>query len=215
MILTMKTLLVAFAIYLAGFAGIAAQERNVILVITGGAWCDPCTQLEQNTLSNPRLTREIAQDWTIVRVSDVDPAAEQWNISRLPTVLLLGPDGSLLDRATGPITVETLVARIEGVSSRTDPARPDDREADAVVYRLGEGRLWNEGGARWFTEGLGLPAELREYDRDEIFLYLRAEGGGTLLAVSVGENVQPRLWRWSAERGTWNEVGALQRVELR
>ncbi len=191
------------------------EERPVLLLITGGVWCDPCRWFEENSLSDAGLTALIRSGWIAVRISDTDPAAAEWNVQRLPEVILLRPDGTEIERMSGitPATLlrERLIASAAPAATSADNGRRDNLRN--AVFRIGAGMIWNDGGAMWFTQDAGLPPRLEEYDRDDDFLYLRDRPSATVLAITVSEDMPRRfLWKWDREIGDWTEIGPLDRT---
>ena len=102
-------------------------------------------------------------------------------------------------------------------NTRRNATDASDRSADATylrgaVFQVADGTIWNDGGALWYTEGLGLPGRFEEYDRDSAFLYLRDPASATILAVTVTNNeLDRRLWRWDQTENGWQEVGPMVR----
>lgn len=210
----------------------ATTGRPVAVLITGGAWCDPCRWLADNTLTSPQIETETAGRWHRARLSDTDPAFAEFEVERLPTILFLAPDGTELSRTVGAVTVDTVVDEMQRVRQRraeaggggTDEAvdasagvaAPGATGADAIrgrEFRIAAGTIGNDGGATWYTQDAGLPPRLEEYDQDEAFLYLRDESSGTILAITVVDADRPALWRWDTVERTWVEVGDLEPLD--
>lgn len=203
--------------------------RPIVVLVTGGAWCDPCTWLEDNSLTSPEVRERLRDEWVAIRISDTDPAWQRWDIERLPTLLFLEPDGREMRRIVGAVTADSVVrtmseVRRELVTVDAEDGEEDDTGNQPTVarvtdlrtrtrYQVGSGTVWNDGGAKWFTEDLGLPPRLEEYDRDETFLYLRDGSSGTVLAITVAEDVQPSLWRWNQNDRRWQELGTLEPMD--
>lgn len=203
--------------------------RPVVVLITGGAWCDPCTWMEDNSLTSPEIGSLLRDEWIAIRIPDTDPAWQRWEVDRLPTLLYLDPQGQEVQRTVGAVTADTIArtmneVRREVTVTATDTGDGGDERNVATVetvtglqtgtrYRISSGTIWNDGGALWFTEDAGLPPRLEEYDRDEAFLYLRDGSSGTILAITVAEDVQPSLWRWDQNGRRWSELGVLEAVE--
>lgn len=204
--------------------------KPILLLVTGGAWCDPCTWMEENSLTSPELRARLQEEWIALRIRDTDSAWQRWDITRLPTMLFLDPQGQELGRATGAVTADSLVRTMTqvrrelvlGSDTAGDTAGDEDSPTEVANvttlqtgtrYRIGSGIIWNDGGALWFTEDAGLPPRLEEYDRDEAFLYLRDGSSGTILAITVADDVPPSLWRWNQSERRWGEIGELQPPE--
>jgi len=204
--------------------------QPLIILVTGGAWCDPCTWMEENSLTSPELRRRLQESWIAVRIPDTDPAWQRWDVARLPTILYLDSQGEELERTEGAVTADSLVRTMTqvrrelalGTDDGDDDADGTPAAAEATIatglqtgtrYGIGSGVIWNDGGALWYTEDAGLPPRLEEYDRDEAFLYLRDGSSGTILAITVAEDVPPSLWRWIQSERRWREIGELEPPE--
>jgi hypothetical protein len=207
-----------------------SEDLPVLVFVTGGAWCDPCTWMEDNSFTSPELRTRLSETWVAVRIPDTDPAWQRWEIERLPTVLYLDSQGEELQRTVGAVTADSIIRTMNdvrrelettaGSDSEEDDSAEGDAAEDAVTglqkgirYQIRSGSIWNDGGALWFTEDAGLPPRLEEYDRDAAFLYLRDGSSGTILAITVAEDVQPSLWRWNQNERRWIELGVLEPVE--
>ncbi len=209
--------------------------RPVLLLVTGGAWCDPCTWMEDNSLTSPQIRARLEDEWIALRIPDTDPAWQRWEVERLPTLLYLDPQGQEVRRTAGAVTADAILRTMQEVrrevmvsasqeeveDGEVENGEERDQPAVATVtglqtgtrYRITSGTIWNDGGALWFTEDAGLPPQLEEYDRDEAFLYLRDGSSGTILAITVAEDVAPSLWRWDQNNRRWRELGELQPID--
>ncbi|MFO8043668.1 MAG: thioredoxin family protein [Alkalispirochaeta sp.] len=207
--------------------------RPAVVLVTGGAWCDPCTWMEDNSLTSPEIRARLEDEWVALRIPDTDPAWQRWDVERLPTLLYLDPQGQEVRRTVGAVTADSILRTMQEVRREVmlsasedevdDGEDGDDGGQPAVAsvtglqtgtrYRIASGTIWNDGGALWFTEDAGLPPRLEEYDRDEAFLYLRDGSSGTLLAITVAEDVAPSLWRWDQNNRRWRELGELQPID--
>ena len=227
-------------------------DRPVLLLVTGGAWCDPCNWLEENSLSKDSIRSLVRVGFVPVKLLDTEPGWDRHGVRRLPTIVVLSPDGSELGRVAGAATAEMLQAELAPLTAtrRRSPSvdapvvgvpdidtsrsaatgtvpvippgmvSPQEDDGDhlrGAVFRIGaKGTLWNDGGAFWYSQDAGLPARLEEYDRDEIFLYLRDRASATLLGVPVartGREVFSVLWKWDIENRRWEEAAELERID--
>lgn len=212
-------------------AFIRAEEENrpVLLLITGGLWCDPCRWFDENSLRDPGLAALVRSGWVPLRLSDISGDAVPWAVEKLPTLILVDSDGTELERLSGITPASLLRERLIALASRrpsletagSSPGTPGRAPAasgraddlNGAVFRVGSGMIWNDGGAVWFTQDAGLPPRLEEYDRDEDFLYLRDRPSATVLAVTVAPgSAQRSLWRWDRTSGDWTEIGPLDRT---
>lgn len=194
------------------------EEKPIFLVITGGIWCDPCNWFAENSLNDPELVATVNRNWIPLRLLDIDPTVSRWNETTVPAVLLLNSNGDEIGRIVGNNTAEVVTRRLVATRGDNTPAlgQPDDQaESDLVgaTFRIGTGTIWNDDGGKWFTEDIGLPFELEEYDRDSAFLYLRDPRSATVVAITVSPAEDRFLWRWNRDENSWDEVGALRRIE--
>ncbi|MFW6227990.1 MAG: thioredoxin family protein, partial [Alkalispirochaeta sp.] len=208
------------------------EGKPVLLLLTGGIWCDPCLWFDENALSDPGLVALVRNGWVPLRIEDTDPQALRWDRTILPTLLLLQPDGREIDRIEGNVTAETAqriiasaVGRVGGdtrsgetidepVDESIPPEPVHDNDLREAVFRVTDGTIWNDGGATWFTQDLDLPQRLEEYDRDDAFLYLRDSSTATVVAITVaGPGEERRLWVWDRDTEGWREIGRLQRLD--
>lgn len=73
-----------------------------IMVDFFATWCGPCKMLDRDTFSNARVIRE-SRRWIAVKVDiDKEPKlAEKYNVSVIPTIAFLRPNGTLAARFVG------------------------------------------------------------------------------------------------------------------
>jgi hypothetical protein len=212
----------------AAFDRAEREEKPVLLLLTGGIWCDPCLWFDENALSDPGLVALVRSGWIPLRIEDTDPQALRWDRTILPTLVLLQPDGSEIDRIEGNVTTDTAQRMIASAAGRVERTASSGGRADGnagtvtirdddlreAVFRVADGTIWNDGGATWFTQDLDLPQRLEEYDRDEAFLYLRDRSSATVMAITVaGPGEERRLWEWDRDTEGWLEIGRLQRLD--
>jgi hypothetical protein len=194
------------------------ENKPIFLVITGGIWCDSCNWFTENTLTDRELVTTVEENWVPLRLLDIDPSITQWNETTVPAVLLLSPKGDEITRIVGNNTAEVIRRRLTATQGDESPvlAQPGDRvetDLSGAIFRIGTGTIWNGDGGTWYTEDIGLPLELEEYDRDSAFLYLRDPKSATVIAITASPEEERYLWRWNRDANSWDEVGALRRIE--
>ena len=97
----------------AAIADASANNRQILLVISGSDWCPPCKKLEKQVLSHKDFKKIASQSLVLVK-ADFPRKAQKPEIKKqaqevvrrypydgFPTVYLLGPDGKVLDKKVG------------------------------------------------------------------------------------------------------------------
>ena len=92
----------------------ATQTNRLLLVHFGTKTCGPCRMLEQNVFSLPQVGTAIEKDYVPVKVdADLSPAlSNAYRIDRVPTDVLLSPQGTVLARLSCPGTADTYLAQL-------------------------------------------------------------------------------------------------------
>ena len=102
----------------------ALSTRKPLLVDFGADWCNACTELEHQAMSDPRVVSE-AQRFVPVRVDlSADQATEaKWNLLReeyeqpgLPLVVMHDGEGEIADRITGLVSADEFLERMQTVN---------------------------------------------------------------------------------------------------
>lgn len=98
--------------------------RNLIVKF-GAKWCGPCQQMARDTLTNRSVISTIDKNLTAVSI-DIDQhqrLAAQFNIQSVPTVLVLSPEGRILQRTTGYQSATQLLKTIQPFTRSAQPSR--------------------------------------------------------------------------------------------
>lgn len=91
---------------------IAIRLHRPILYEFSAEWCGPCHALEREVFMDPDLAADINNRYIAVKVIDrqreegrnsssVQVLMDRYGINAFPTVVVAGPDGSVLDRVVG------------------------------------------------------------------------------------------------------------------
>lgn len=88
----------------AGALAYAAQARLPVLVDFYATWCPPCDRLRDEFLTDPSR-EELLRRFVLLKVDADAPASfaikDRYRVGGYPTVLVLDPDGGVLDRVVG------------------------------------------------------------------------------------------------------------------
>jgi len=77
-------------------------------------WCSYCKQLDETTLSDPRVQEKLARSYITVKI-DADKnsdLASKYGIYGYPTIIILNPDGQEIKRIEGYVDANTLLNQI-------------------------------------------------------------------------------------------------------
>lgn len=81
--------------------GAAAAEQPVLLYFTA-SWCPPCRIMKSEVLPSQRVV-DAAEGYVpvMIDVEDDPVTAGQFQVTSIPTTVILGPDGNLRARLSG------------------------------------------------------------------------------------------------------------------
>ena len=82
---------------------LAGRTKRIVLVDFYTTWCGPCKQLDETTWKNKTVRTWLSKN-TISRKIDAEKQtslADKYKIRAYPTILLLKPDGTEIDRLVG------------------------------------------------------------------------------------------------------------------
>jgi thiol:disulfide interchange protein DsbD len=77
-------------------------------------WCTYCKQLDETTLSDPRVQEKLASGYITVKI-DADKnsdLASKYRIYGYPTILILNPDAQEIKRIEGYVDADSLLNQI-------------------------------------------------------------------------------------------------------
>ena len=97
-------------------AALAKSEETgrPVMVDFFATWCPPCKMLDAQTYSDSRVIKA-SKNWIMVRI-DVDKnraLAEQYEISSIPTIVVLQPDGNEVNRTAGFIPPGPMLSKMQ------------------------------------------------------------------------------------------------------
>jgi HEAT repeat protein/thiol-disulfide isomerase/thioredoxin len=99
---------------LAAASEVAATDQSIVLIDFSAEWCGPCKAMKKNTFP----AKEFVENAGAVRVAEVDIDANQkmaqaFNVTAVPTLVLLTADGKIVAKQTGYLDAPALVAWIQ------------------------------------------------------------------------------------------------------
>lgn len=91
----------------------ARRENRPLVLEFSGKFCDACTRLEKETLADPGVREVLARViFERIMVEEDRTAARQFGVHGIPQLLFLAPDGRVVARDKGVISVETMLAHL-------------------------------------------------------------------------------------------------------
>jgi protein disulfide-isomerase len=114
----------------------AAQSGRLVLLHFYTQSCMPCKVLEQNVLSQPQVGAAVERSYVPVKVdADAQPGLRNWlKIDRVPTDVVMTPDGNVVATLSTPDTPDAYVAQVENLARhfQQSKAAPGGGPAQAV-----------------------------------------------------------------------------------
>lgn len=112
----------------------AAKEKRVVFIDFYTTWCSPCKLLDRTTWKDEKVVALLNQKTIPLKVDAEKEIAlsKKYGISAYPTLLLLKPDGTILDRMVGYQTPEQFTASLQSALDGKDTlARARETAAQA------------------------------------------------------------------------------------
>ncbi len=81
-------------------------------------WCAACKEMDATTFRDARVVSEIAANWIPARIDatrnspELDSILGRFKVQGFPTVVLISPSGKILDKMTGYMAPEELLAKM-------------------------------------------------------------------------------------------------------
>jgi protein disulfide-isomerase len=106
---------------------IAVQSNRLVLIHFWAEWCGPCQAMERMVFSRPEVAAALEREYVPCRLNlDQFPStANQYGVTKIPTDVIITPQGQMIARFVGAADVSQYLDRIGRVaaSRRGDPSR--------------------------------------------------------------------------------------------
>ena len=91
-----------------------SQRDDKLTFVYLRSWADPkCTQFEEQVLKSPRVLQATGALYCVPLEFAIDrELAQRWEVEASPAVVLLDPDGRVLTKLSGEITIERLLSAV-------------------------------------------------------------------------------------------------------
>jgi YHS domain-containing protein/thiol-disulfide isomerase/thioredoxin len=102
-------------------AKVAAKQTNrLVLVHVWGDSCGPCRALEHNVFNQPGVAGAIEQQFVPVKINanEYPATAQGFGITRIPTDVIITPEGQLIGKMISPATPSAYVAELSQVAGQ-------------------------------------------------------------------------------------------------
>jgi protein disulfide-isomerase len=98
---------------------IAAQSNRLVLIHFWAEWCGPCQAMERTVFSRPEVAAALERDYVPCRLNlDQFPStANQYGVTRIPTDVVITPQGQMIARFVGAADVLQYLDRIGHVAA--------------------------------------------------------------------------------------------------
>ena len=125
----------------------AGREGKLVLLDVGAVWCPPCNLLAVEVLDNPDH-KDVLAPFVLAQIDADDPssfdAKDRYDVGGYPTMLVLRPDGTEIDRTVGYWDQTETVAWLQRAANaipfgdlpRPESLSPDDAAELAVRIAL-------------------------------------------------------------------------------
>ena len=119
----------------------AVAEKKFVLVDFYTTWCEPCKQMDRDTWSNSEVYDQV-RSRTIPMKIDAEKeraVAARYKVDAYPTVILLKPDGSVVDRWLGYRDPATFIASLKSALAGKPTWNPAERAIENAIRASGQG----------------------------------------------------------------------------
>jgi thiol-disulfide isomerase/thioredoxin len=112
----------------------AAKTGKIVLVDFYTTWCGPCKLLDKNTWTDPAVIQLLEQKTVALRIDAEKEAAlsKRYKIAAYPSVLLIKPDGTEIDRLVGYKEPNAFIADFnDALNGKDSISRAKEKLTDA------------------------------------------------------------------------------------
>ncbi len=98
---------------------LAAQDQKVVFVDFRTTWCEPCKRMDQDTWKNPTVIALLREKAVALEIDaeQAAPLASHYEVTAYPTLLVLRPDGTVIDRLVGYRNAATFTEEFNSIVS--------------------------------------------------------------------------------------------------
>jgi len=94
----------------------ARRENKALVLEISGEFCAACVRLEKETLHDPRVQEALKKFiFHKIMVEEHRDAVRQFNIHSIPQLRFLTPDGTVVAKDKGVISVETMLGHLNAL----------------------------------------------------------------------------------------------------
>ena len=99
---------------------VAKQTRRLVLVHFWTTSCGPCLALDQNVFNQPGVSSAIETQFVPVKLNadENSATAQLYGINRVPTDIIITPEGQLVGKLISPPTPAAYVAEVSGIAAK-------------------------------------------------------------------------------------------------
>ena len=111
---------------------LAAEQHKVVLIDFAATWCEPCKLLDRTTWKDPSVIALLNEKALSMKIDAEKSAAiaAHFNVTAFPTIVVIRPDGTVIDSLVGYRDAPTFTREFNGLLSGKTQV---DQARDAVA----------------------------------------------------------------------------------
>jgi len=117
----------------------AAEQKRIVLIDFYTTWCGPCKRLDRVTWADGDVRKWLAANTVALKLDAEKETklSERYGVDGYPTILLLRPDGTEIDRLVGYREPEALLAEVKwALAGMTSAVRAQSKLTGDKKYNL-------------------------------------------------------------------------------